>query len=175
MKLATRPIPQIEPTEEELYKFGAVGCGINSIAAFYGVSTKVFYDILLKKPKLWQSLKKGEFESNVTVQSKAFEMAVSGEQPAMTIFWLKTRCGFREEPIFNFIVQRYGVKEPKNLSPEQMEEVYRTACDVLEEKKEKRAMESARLSVKRRKKSKASSLQQHLNQLEEIEKKDKYG
>ena len=166
MKLATKE--KRMPTEEELYKFGAVGCGMASMSSYYDMSTKSFYELLTQYPKLWHALKKGEFESNVTVQSKGYEMAVSGEHPAMTIFWLKTRCGFREEPIFNFIVQKFGVKEPKNLNPEQLEEVYHTACDVLKEKQEMRQLKTDEYAVKRRRKP-SKNLDEHLEKLKNEE------
>lgn len=166
MKLATKEKQM--PTEEELYKFGAVGCSMAAMAGYYGWSTQQFYEFMHQNPTFWNSFKKGEFESNVTVQSKAYEMAVGGEHPVMTIFWLKTRCGFREEPIFNFIVQKFGLKEPKNLNPEQLEEVYQTACSVLDERQSARDLENAKYAVKKRKKT-AKSLQEHLNQIEEEE------
>lgn len=164
MKLATKE--KRIPTEDEMYKFGAVGCGLNALAPYFGYSTQGFYELISQNNNLWQSMKKGELEANVSVQSKAYEMAVGGEHPALTIFWLKTRCGFREEPIFNFIVQKFGVKEPKNLNPEQLEEIYYTACEVLKEREDLKKIENAKYAVKKRGK-KASSLQEHLNHIEE--------
>lgn len=149
-----------------MYKFGAVGCGLNSLAAYYGYHTRTFYELISERPNLWSAMKKGELEANVGVQSKAYEMAVSGEFPALTIFWLKTRCGFREEPIFNFIVQKFGVKEPKNLNPEQLEEIYHTACEVIKERDDLKKIENAKYAVRRRKKP-TKSLQEHENAREE--------
>lgn len=38
----------------------------------------------------------GHVEANTVVQKTAYQMATSGSVPAMTMFWLKTRCGWRE-------------------------------------------------------------------------------
>lgn len=167
----TTPSTRRTPTEEEMYKFGAVGCGMASMAAYFGFSTQTFYEYINQRPSLWHALKKGEFESNVTVQSKAYEMAVSGDHPTMTMFWLKTRCGFREEPIFAFITQRFGVKEPKNLNPEQMEEVYQTACSVLKEREGMRMIEAGKRNIKRKRK-KIENLEHHLRDLKEREEEN---
>lgn len=35
--------------------------------------------------------------ASTMVRKRAFEMATDGKNPAMTIFWLKTREGFREK------------------------------------------------------------------------------
>ena len=39
-------------------------------------------------------------EANYKVAAKAYEMASSGQHPAMTMFWLKCRAGWHERPVF---------------------------------------------------------------------------
>lgn len=41
-------------------------------------------------------LSSGRVEASAQVQQTAFTMAMSGKVPAMTIFWLKVRCGWKE-------------------------------------------------------------------------------
>jgi hypothetical protein len=45
-----------------------------------------------------QELDLGVTEANYKVAKTLFEMATSGDCPAATIFWAKTRNGFREHP-----------------------------------------------------------------------------
>jgi hypothetical protein len=39
----------------------------------------------------------GAIEANAKVLESLFEMATSGKNTAATIFWVKTRCGMRED------------------------------------------------------------------------------
>jgi hypothetical protein len=56
----------------------------------------------------------GSVDANYTVGRTLFKMATSGECPAATIFWMKTRGGWPEKPTFEprfnvapaFIVER---------------------------------------------------------------------
>jgi hypothetical protein len=41
-------------------------------------------------------IRAGAFEANLKVEKTGYQMATSGQHPIMTIFWLKTRCGYRE-------------------------------------------------------------------------------
>ena len=45
-----------------------------------------------------KELHNGKMEANMKVAKTAFDMAVSGEWPAMTCFWLKTQARWREKP-----------------------------------------------------------------------------
>ena len=51
----------------------------------------------LKRKALLQ-LKEGRLMANVKVIESAYKQAVSGKCPAMTMFWLKCRLGWREVP-----------------------------------------------------------------------------
>lgn len=42
-------------------------------------------------------LKLGRAKAKTNVQQTAYNMAKSGDFPTMTMFWLKTRCGWREK------------------------------------------------------------------------------
>lgn len=61
-------------------------------------------DIALKLRVAESTLKKhhagdlslGRIDANTKVMETAFAMATSGRDTAMTIFWLKTRCGWKE-------------------------------------------------------------------------------
>lgn len=40
----------------------------------------------------------GAIEANAKVLESLFQMATSGKNTAATIFWVKTRCGYKEQP-----------------------------------------------------------------------------
>ena len=46
--------------------------------------------------KFKDELENGMVIANGMVMNTAFHQAISGDTPAMTMFWLKTRCGWRE-------------------------------------------------------------------------------
>jgi hypothetical protein len=43
-----------------------------------------------------QELDRGALEANHNVAQTLYKMATSGQRPAATIFWLKTRAGWRD-------------------------------------------------------------------------------
>jgi hypothetical protein len=66
-----------------------------------GMSIKQISDILLIEEKMLKLFYKRELEGaapyvNLAVSKKALEMALSGNHPEMTKFWLKTQAGWRE-------------------------------------------------------------------------------
>jgi len=82
-----------EPTNESraiVSNLAAFGIRQESIARQLGIS----------KPTLEkyyrEELEHGLDDANAKVANTLFSMAVSGEHPAATFFWLKTRAGWRE-------------------------------------------------------------------------------
>jgi len=70
--------------------------------AAYGIKQEDIATIVdLRSPKTLrkhfpQELARGAIEANAQVGQTLFKMATSGNEPAATIFWLKTRAGWRE-------------------------------------------------------------------------------
>ena len=82
-----------EPTNESraiVSNLAAFGIRQESIARQLGIS----------KPTLEkyyrEELEHGLDDANAKVANTLFSMAISGEHPAATFFWLKTRAGWRE-------------------------------------------------------------------------------
>ena len=48
------------------------------------------------KKQCKQDLHEGRASGKATIQNTAFQMAKSGKFPALTIFWLKARCNWRD-------------------------------------------------------------------------------
>ena len=88
------PRPKLNPTQEQrqlVRSFAAVGISQEAIAKQIGVRSPK----TLRK-HFREELDRGSTEANYKVAQTLFRMATSGEHPAATIFWMKTRNGFRE-------------------------------------------------------------------------------
>ena len=88
--------PQFIPTNEQR---GLV----KSMAAMGIQHEHIAWKIGVRSPKTLrkhfrEELDLGATEANYKVAKTLFQMATSGEHPAATIFWVKTRNGFREHP-----------------------------------------------------------------------------
>jgi hypothetical protein len=90
------PRPQLNPTEDQrrlVKSMAAVGTPQEEIARKIGVRSPK----TLRK-YFREELALGSTEANYRVGQTLFQMATSGECPAATIFWAKTRNRFRERP-----------------------------------------------------------------------------
>ena len=90
------PRAKLKPTQEQRnqVKFmAALGIKHEDIARFIGV----------KSPKTLRShfrheLDRGAIEANTNVGRTLYKMATSGENPSATIFWVKCRAHWQEQP-----------------------------------------------------------------------------
>ena len=88
------PRPNLTPTQEQralVKSLAAVGTPHSDIARKIGIRSPK----TLRK-HFREELDLGAVEANYKVARTCFEMATSGACPAATIFWMKTRNGFRE-------------------------------------------------------------------------------
>jgi hypothetical protein len=97
---AGRPPESARTLSEEEIKQAAnlagVGCSLDQIAKILSIDPRTFDRILDKNPHINDAISKGRELAAGSVMGKAYNMAISGEHPAMTIFWLKTRCRWKE-------------------------------------------------------------------------------
>lgn len=85
--------PPHEPTEETrrvVEVMAACGDTYSDIALALGIVENTL------KKHYRAELVEGKARANSAVKAAAYKMAVSGQCPAMTIFWLKTQCRWRE-------------------------------------------------------------------------------
>jgi hypothetical protein len=86
--------PRFIPTEEQRRT-------VKSLSA-YGIKQDEIAQMLgLRSPKslrkhFRQEINRGGIEATAQVGQTLYQMATSGKHPAATIFWLKTRAGWRE-------------------------------------------------------------------------------
>jgi transposase len=87
------PRSRFLPTDEQrrlVKSLSAIGTKQNDVAQRLGITEKTL------RKYFRQELDSGELEANSKVAQTLFKMATSGENTAATIFWLKTRAGWRE-------------------------------------------------------------------------------
>jgi hypothetical protein len=94
-----------------LERYAGLGATHKQMAHIVGVCLRAFEQHLEIYPELRAAVDVGAAHSAMQVMQTAFTMATSGEQPAMTIFWLKTRCQWRE------------VKEPLAENPDKADKI----------------------------------------------------
>jgi hypothetical protein len=92
------PRPKLNPTDEDrrlVKSLAAVGTRQEDIARMTHIrSTKTL------RKHFREELDRGAIESNANVARTLYQMATSGEHPATTIFWLKSRAGWKDRPSF---------------------------------------------------------------------------
>src|SRR6266849_1664292 len=86
--------PRFIPTEEQRRS-------VKSLSA-YGIKQEdIATELGLRSPKTLrkhfsQEIKRRAIQANTRVGQTLYKMATSGKHPAATIFWLKTRAGWRD-------------------------------------------------------------------------------
>lgn len=81
---------------ERIEEMAGVGMTVEQMAHVVGVSKATFERRQNDQPEVHEAVSKGRSIAARAVMKTAYEMAVSGECPTMTIFWLKTRQGWKE-------------------------------------------------------------------------------
>ncbi len=86
-----RPTFQVtEKLSEKVKMLASVGVRQEEIAKVLDITPKTL------RKHFRQELDKGAVEANAEVAQTCYRMATSGTNTAATIFWLKVRCGWRE-------------------------------------------------------------------------------
>ena len=88
------PRPKLQPTDEDrkmVQMLAACGVDQKQIAARIGIrSTKTL------RKYYRNEIDRGAAEANAMVGQALYKMATSGNHPAATIFWLKSRAGWND-------------------------------------------------------------------------------
>lgn len=86
-------------TKEEMEKLpglAGIGCNLDQIAHILGIAPATLDRIMQRDPKVKEAIEKGRADAGAKVKATAFQQAVSGKNPAMTMFWLKCREKWKE-------------------------------------------------------------------------------
>lgn len=92
--MRTKPRYEPTPADRETVKSMAA-CGFSHEAIARCIGTKGIDDKTLRK-HFRRELDTAMDRANATVANKAYQLASTGAVPALTIFWLKTRLGWKE-------------------------------------------------------------------------------
>ncbi|MGB1290544.1 MAG: helix-turn-helix domain-containing protein [Pseudoalteromonas sp.] len=90
---------KLEIKEEDIDRvetMASYGLKVEQIAAILKMSRKTFYRRMEENPKIEEALEKGRSVAVYNVSQTAYQQAVSGKVPAMTMFWLKCRAKWQE-------------------------------------------------------------------------------
>jgi len=91
--VANIPKPLSEKDLAEVEMLAGLGMRYEDIALTKGVCLETL------KKYAGEMLERGKAKAKAQVMQSAFKMALSGKHPAMTTFWLKTQCGWREKGV----------------------------------------------------------------------------
>ena len=80
----------VKPRLEEIEAWARNGFTQEEIAKKLGIVTSTFYDYKVQYSELREAIKNGERADDL-VENTAFQMAVSGKFPIMTMWWLQNR------------------------------------------------------------------------------------
>ncbi len=81
---------------EKIELLASKGLSVSKIAASLGISKSTFDRRVSENEELKIILERGRAKSLEQVASVAYEMAISGKYPAMTMFWLKCQGRWQE-------------------------------------------------------------------------------
>jgi hypothetical protein len=81
----------------KLEAMAGIGLNMEEISAILGISKRTLERRKTESQSITDALLKGRAEAKMVVAESAYQQAKSGDNTAMTIFWLKTRGGFTEK------------------------------------------------------------------------------
>ncbi len=81
---------------KQIESMAGLGMNVEQMAHVVGVSKATFDRRQGDQPAVHEAISKGRALASMGVRKTAYQMATSGKCPAMTIFWLKTREGWKE-------------------------------------------------------------------------------
>ena len=100
-----------EITEKEvmtIQRMAGLGMSIEQIGHCMGIAKATFNKRLANDKKFLEHVEVGRTETIRKVSETAYELAVSGKVPTMTMFWLKCRAGWNDQPAVNIFVDITG-------------------------------------------------------------------
>lgn len=94
----TRPFKTIG--EEEIKKirsYAGVGLNLDQIAANIGMCRQTLWKLSKEDPRIQDAVREGQSVAALEVTNALYQEARTGKNMTATIFWLKTRLGWREK------------------------------------------------------------------------------
>lgn len=102
MKSIAKPIgrPPIvfdQKTVDKIIGYSFAGLPLASIGNLVGISDSRIWKELRENSEFSRRYEIAKADRNALVANTAFQMAVSGEHPTMTTFWLRTHCRWNDK------------------------------------------------------------------------------
>ena len=77
-------------------RMAGVGMTIEQMGAVWGRTGRTLTKRMKEDPQLKEAIERGRAQAHMKVANVAYKMAISGQTPAMTMFWLKARARWKE-------------------------------------------------------------------------------
>lgn len=122
-----RPIGSYKTTftEKDVRKIEVLsgyGLTMEQIADVHGVHRETFRRYMDDNPQLKAALESGRSKASAAVTQSAYQQAVSGKVPAMTMFWLKCRQRWKETHVIEHAGEIDINTQAESMTPEQRDE-----------------------------------------------------
>lgn len=98
-KSGPKPIPIETFDLEQLQKFAAAGLTTEQMAHILGVGPATLDRRIADYPEIKDAINKGRSMAIFNVAASAYQQAISGKNPAMTMFYLKCRARWKETSV----------------------------------------------------------------------------
>lgn len=95
---------------QQIERMAAIGSRQTDMAYILGFNPKTFEDYIKYDERISGAIKKGEAFGAAEIEKTAYNMAKSGQYPAMTMFWLKCRRCWKEVSQVEHTVEKIEFK-----------------------------------------------------------------
>ena len=131
-------IPATDMKLLELQRMAKIGMTMDQIAAVHGMKKQTLYNRLKEDSQLMDAITRGRGTGIDQVTSKSFDMASSGLNTAMTIFWLRCRAGWKEPQVFELKVlhEIFGKKDIGDIELAELQLIQNATHKALKGKKD---------------------------------------
>lgn len=114
---------------EKIETMAGYGLPLSKIAPLFGRSLRTFQNYKDSDERLQIALEAGKAKSHLNVAKTAYDLAVSGDCPQLTMFWLKTRAGWKETDAIE-------VKAQLNIESESLDKLVGSIASLVERTRE---------------------------------------
>lgn len=118
---------QVDPIDMT-FKLTKLGLPLEQVADILGISKRTLERRMHIDEKLRTAIESGRANQIKDVSEMAYQMAVSGKHPSMTMFWLKCRAGWSSTP------KEEPIEPPQSDVPENIRELLNLSDEELAER-----------------------------------------
>ena len=101
-KRGPKPVKFSNDDVSKIEKMAAAGLTLDQIASIWDRNERTLIRYMHSDNRVKEAINSGRVRANLAIASVAYKQAASGKVPAMTMFWLKCRAGWREQQNIKF-------------------------------------------------------------------------